>query len=159
MIDIISAEPADVLHVAQNLRLSDHVELSASSPEALPKHTVMESVFLSRWCMAVRVDGLPVILFGVCDTDQPGCGVPWMVCTDGAAAISRQFVRGCGYWVSRMQTDFPFLFNQVHRGNTLSINWLRWLGFTVDESSRVGNEGAFFNFWKGVPPCANQQPS
>lgn len=149
-IEISDATLNDARFIANNLRDSDIEELIASRPGTLPRHAVMESYIASLWCMVVRVDGNPAILFGLCESSQPNMGIPWLLGTNGALQISRPFVRGCRDWVSRMESSFPFLYNMVHKKNTVSINWLRWLGFHVD-SEPIGPDGQFVYFWKGNP--------
>lgn len=150
-IDIRKAESADILHVANHLRSADMAELSASMPPGIPpRFSVMESALCSVWCMAVRVDDRPAILFGLAASDHPRAGVPWLVGTDDMFRIGRPFVRGCREWVRQMRARFPFLYNQVHAANVVSINWLRWLGFHVDDAP-TGPGGEFRYFWIGDP--------
>ena len=147
-IEVIPATEQDARHVATHLRAADFLELTLWQPEETPEQSVMDSVSASEWCDVVKVDGVPVLLAGLCDSGSPRIGVPWMVATDRIRFISRQFLNGCASRVQEMQDAFPILHNQVHRGNTLSINWLRWLGFVVVETP-TGNGGEFFDFYKG----------
>lgn len=45
--------------------------------------------------------------------------------------VSRRFVR-------EMAKGFDFIENWVDARNTVSINWLRWCGFTVEEPKPYG---------------------
>lgn len=147
-IEVIPARENDARYVANHLRTADFLELTLWQPDAPPEQSVMDSVSASEWCDVVKVDDVPVLLYGLCSSASPQIGVPWMVATQGIRLISRQFLNGCAERVLQMQDAYPLLYNQVHRENTISINWLRWLGFTVVEKP-TGNGGEFFDFYKG----------
>lgn len=147
---ILPATPAEVEHVAAHLRAADHLELALSRPVD-PIDTVRESYLVTDWCNAVRVDDEPAILYGVTRSQaMADCGVPWMVATDRILEISREFILGSRIEAERMHQHYRFLINQVHCENHISIRWLRWLGFHVDEKP-TGPQGVFFNFWRGIP--------
>ena len=138
----------DVDHVAANLRDADLVELRAAGFDD-PAGEVRRGWVGSDWTRSVLIDGVPAILYGVAPTGLQGCGSPWMLATDGIRAITRQFLLGSRGEVERMREAYCFLVNQVHRGNALSIRWLRWLGFTIDPEP-AGRDGQFFTFTMGV---------
>lgn len=149
-ITIRACRAADVEHVAQHLREADRVELAAAQ-SLPPEVAVLECIDYPGWKVAVLVDGRPTIIYGVTASERPGTGIPWLLATDDIHRITRQFIEGCTPEVERMQADFGFLINQVHCDNEISIRWLRWLGFYVDDENPVGPMGQFFNFWRGQP--------
>lgn len=144
-IEIIDALPEHAEYVAAHLREADIIELHASTPRA-PAAAVRESYRWADWTKVVLVDGVPAVLYGVSPTTVYDVGSPWMLATDAIQKIQRYFIRGSRTEVERMKREYKMLFNRVHRDNTVSINWLRWLGFTVDTVP----DGEFFQFWMKV---------
>ncbi|MBR0568373.1 hypothetical protein J5J83_19805 [Azoarcus sp. L1K30] len=142
--EIYTATEHDIEFVSTHLREADRLELSLSRPDVSPVQTVMESVLMSRWCCSARIDEVPSLLFGVCDSAVKGVGIPWMVSTDGISRIKRPFVKRCTIVVDRMRNDFRTLYNRVHRENAIAIRWLEWLGFEVERT-----DDEFLNFWMG----------
>jgi RimJ/RimL family protein N-acetyltransferase len=61
-------------------------------------------------------------------------GNPWLLGTDALRRVSREFLRQCPDYVTRMQERFPRLENFVHAENRLSLRWLKWCGFTLEET-------------------------
>ena len=150
IVEIRDATPADVEHVARNLRDADFLELSIAQPED-PRVAVRSCLDYSVWTKVVLVDGVPAVIYGVSPSDVEECGSPWMVGTDDIMKIPHQFVTGSRRELERMQSEFSFLYNQVHCKNKISISWLRWLGFSVDDERPTGPLNQFFNFWIGEP--------
>jgi hypothetical protein len=142
------ATQADVDHVAHQLREADLIELRAAG-FADPAGEVRRGWTGSDWTKAVLLDDVPAILYGVAPTGLQGCGSPWMLATDGVSAIRRKFLLGSFAEVVRMRESYTFLVNRVHRGNAISIKWLKWLGFTIDPEP-AGPNGQFFTFTMGV---------
>ena len=60
---------------------------------------------------------------------------------------ARRLVRQCHTQVADMHLEYEFLHNQVHRENVASIQWLRWLGFTIG-TVPCGPGDEFLMFWK-----------
>lgn len=150
MADIIVREstPEDICYIADHLREADQIEVRLSQSEE-PAFAVRKSCLDSNWCKCALVDGVPTVLYGVTPTDAPECGSPWMLATDGIAKIKREFLIGSMQEIGEMRQAYRYLFNQVHRDNAISIKWLKWLGFWVDETP-AGPLGEFYNFWYGV---------
>ena len=145
-IEVIPATEQDARHVATHLRAADFLELSLWQPEETPEQSVMDSVSASEWCDVVKVDGVPVLLYGLCDSEAraSACRGWWRPTASGLSPGNSSTVAPIA---CRKCRRFPILHNQVHRG-TRSINWLRWLGFVVVETP-TGNGGEFFDFYKG----------
>jgi hypothetical protein len=141
-----TATRLDVDRIAMDLRAADALELRlAGFPD--PEQAVRDSFDASRWCKVARADGEPVVLFGIGPGVEPHQGVPWMLATDGIGAIGREFVLQSVHELRSMLCDYQLLHNCVHAGNEISIRWLRWLGFNVDEKP-IGPGGNFHYFWK-----------
>lgn len=137
----------DVAYVAYYLREADRIELALAQPQR-PEKAIIDGIQYSLWTNVLCDNGIPTVIYGVSKTDLDGCGSPWMVATDGIARVKRGFLRSSVAEVDRMQRGFRILANQVHRANDISISWLRWLGFTVDDKQALGPRGEFYNFWR-----------
>lgn len=136
----------DALYIGHHLRASDLHEVRCLSPDPAPD-IVETSRNYSDWARTFEINGLPAVIFGVTPSPKPGWGVPWLLATDAAMAYARGLVRRCHGQVAEMQRLYPNLHNQVHRDNTTSIEWLRWLGFTIG-TVPCGPADEFLLFWK-----------
>lgn len=149
MVDIAvlpaTLEHAD--HIGRHLRAIDALELALVRPDNTPHQSVLNSLTASTWAEAVLVDAQPAIIYGVVPSSVPGVAIPWMVATEAIHRISRAFVKGSAEKVACMHTAGAFLMNRVHHDNTLSIRWLKWLGFKVEDTP-CGPNGAFRDFWR-----------
>lgn len=144
---IRDATYADVEYVADHLRAADAKEIRLYQPLP-PEKAVRNSFGISRWTRVVLVDGKPAVIFGLAPTALPQMGSPWMVATEAITAIGYKFLRQSCHERDRMKKEYAVLFNQVHRGNEVSIAWLRWLGFVINPKP-TGPRGEFLNFWTG----------
>lgn len=116
-------------HVAENLRDQDAAEVEASSGSD-PRSAVALSILMSAraWAVLDR-DGVPVCLFGAAPHPLPGVGVAWLLGTDGLYTEALPIARGSKQYVEELHRQFPLLWNYVDERNTLSVRWLRWMGF------------------------------
>lgn len=116
------------------LRDQDVQELRALkiTPRAALEHGLEYS---EPECMTVVVDDKAVAMFGVAPQDNHG--IIWLLGTPGLLKISRQFLRESRYWLDQVTMGYDLVGNIVHKDNTISIRWLKWLGFTF--LRRVGD--------------------
>lgn len=125
----------DAWHVANNLRQGDIDELNAYQLNVRPAILVIEGFKESAWCRVATINDEAALIYGVTPTNIEGEGVIWMLSTDKIMQFSRQFVRGCMNEVDAMQTIYhKKLFNYVHKNNIVAKNWLKWLGFSINEA-------------------------
>lgn len=147
MTDVIYREPTpdDITDVALRMRREDAVEVFAMSGRK-PYAALQECVLDSSSAFTAVINGRPEAIFGF--TYQGGVGAEiWMLGTDELRkhprlllVEGRRIVRAWGEW-------FPLQQNFVDAANTLSVRWLRMLGFRFDEKpvKRGGRE--FLYFW------------
>jgi hypothetical protein len=140
------ATEADARYIGANLRACDLLEAQLLSTMAMPD-LLEQSRAASLWSRVANVDGVPAMIFGLARSSREGWGVPWLLATDKFNAINRRLVRRCHIQVKEMHTHFPNLHNIVHQDNTVSINWLRWLGFSIG-TVPCGPKNEFFMFWR-----------
>ena len=95
------------------------------------------------------IDGEPIFCFGVAPLSQFHFkGQPWMLGTDEVDKLKLRILRQSKGYVGQMIYHFDELENWVHESNKVSINWLRWCGFKMDEPKEFGVEKSLFRrFW------------
>jgi hypothetical protein len=140
------ATETDARYIGANLRACDLLEAQMLSSMPMPD-LLEQSRAASVWSRVADVDGSPAMIFGITPSSREGWGVPWLLATDKFSAINKRLVRRCHIQVREMHTHYPNLHNIVHRSNATSINWLRWLGFSIG-TVPCGPSGEFFMFWR-----------
>lgn len=116
-------------HVADHLREQDRNEVAASSG-LNPRGSVALSILMSSRAFAVcDREGVPVCLFGAAPHPLPGVGVAWLLGTDGLLTEALPIARASKPYLKELHEQFPLLWNYVDERNTVSIRWLRWMGF------------------------------
>lgn len=96
-------------------------------------------------------EGEPITVFGVRGLGLLGDeGTPWLLGTDRIRenGIRQAFVQLSAPYVQEMLRDFAYLENYVDARNTVSIRWLKRIGFTVDPPEPAGYlKMPFHRFW------------
>lgn len=69
-------------------------------------------------------------LLGIARVDQ--VGIPWLVGTNAISGHPVAFARATRSITSRWKSHFQSMRNLVGSDNTEAVEWLEWLGFTVD---------------------------
>jgi len=105
----------------------------------------------------------PEFVWGIASTGDPTLGVPWMLASN-KFKITTDWLKRCKKEVlPEMNRTFPILRNFVHKNNTQSIAWLKWLGFSfydIPVSFSVDGDQAdvlLFTKLGGDHLCVNQQ--
>jgi hypothetical protein len=129
--------------IADNMRDEDVREIWASHherPHEAMEHLIHEEAYV--WL----VDGKPLCLFGVKTLDLlTNTGSPWMLGSKELTQFPMRFLRGSLPVVKSWMKAYDTLYNYVHAENTLSIKWLRWLGFHLDEAAPHGIDAENFH--------------
>lgn len=139
--------PTDELirFIALNMRQADVDEVWASHRH-LPYDALMKGWELSHRSTVVAVNGEPCVMIGLVISDiLSGLGVPWMLGTEDALKYKRNFLIQAPAVIDEMLSVCPRLVNYVHAQNTVSINWLKRIGFTVDHPEPHGVAGELFH--------------
>jgi hypothetical protein len=143
-IEIRPATVFDAVQLAPNLRAADREEVEALSGRD-PMDVLVASVEQSSSAWAGLANGNLVCLFGVVPATLIGVtGVPWLLGSNDVCAYSRQFLRRNRAYVHEMLQEYPILRNVVDERNSVSIRWLRWLGFTMGAPTPMGARGLPF---------------
>jgi hypothetical protein len=137
--------PEAIQFIADNMRKEDAAEVWAYC-----RHTPIEalefSVKHSKKIVIVYGDGVPLTALGLCMRDfLSGTGVPWLLSAEQALKYKRQFLKLSPPIIEEMLDICPKLVNYVHADNKLSIRWLKWLGFTIEDPEPTGPQGELFH--------------
>lgn len=145
MINIIPANDAAARAIAADMRDADAVEVMASHGHT-PLGALLEGLRQSDYAAAVTADGVPIAMFGLVVTCRlTGHGVPWLLSSNAALQHKREFLVQSKPAVQEMLNICPMLSNHVHADNRVSIRWLKWLGFTIDDPQPTGINGELFH--------------
>ena len=148
--EIREATIEDARYIGANLRQGDYAEFIAYGENVSPAILVIESYQHSNFVRVATLDGIPAIMYGVADAEDDNSGLIWMVSTDDILKVSLEFIRSCTDEVVAMQSHYQRLCNFIHKDNALSKRWLKWLGFTIDETESSGD---FQYFSKEITSC------
>jgi len=137
-----------VEHVAKHMRQADRNEVWASN-HLTPEESLRKSVDYSIISRTALADGEPVLIAGMAPYSiLDDSGLPWMLATDGLLDIAIPFLKRCRQYVAEMLTFCNKLENWVHVDNEISIRWLAWMGFNIDDPAPHGIEKDLFHrFW------------
>lgn len=141
------ARPTDeiVQRVAETMRQADADEVAASHGHT-PLKALQAGIKVSDFVVAVVIDGEPVAIFGLSRCNPvTGSGVPWLLSSENALKHKREFLLQSPKVIEQMLNVCPYLFNFVHTENRTSVRWLKWLGFTIEESRPFGKKGELFH--------------
>lgn len=139
-------KPNDELlqYVAEHMRDIDVLECKELSGRS-PVEALVEGVKISDFSSVVVINGRPCAVIGLTVISYlTGTGVPWMLATYDAVENRRLFVRHSSAGLAEMMTTCPNLVNYVHEDNTIAIRWLKWMGFSIEQSKPMGENDAMF---------------
>lgn len=132
-IQIVAARPSHIRTIARRMRQADRDEVFAASGRS-PGAALAYSLRKSSVAWTAIVDGRPEVMFGVGDINiLGGVGAPWLLGTEAVETHSRDFLRMSRDFKDQLLKRYSILRNFVDDRNTVSIRWLRWLGFTLLE--------------------------
>lgn len=135
---IRNAKQEEIDYVCLHMRQADRAEIWASHRRTLKQASI---VCGNANPFIVLVDGVPCIIFGCFS------GTPWLLATPLIQTIGVRFIRGSKAIVEEWLERYKTLENYVHVNNSISIQWLKWLGFSFKETIIVNDE-KFIRFIK-----------
>jgi hypothetical protein len=144
-ISLVKPTEESVRVIAADMRDADAAEVWASH-----RHTPVDAL-LSGWRMSdfsvvVECAGVPSAMLGlVVNCRLTGAGTPWLLASNHALKYKREFLLQSPPIIEEMLNICPRLSNHVHADNRVSIRWLKWLGFTIDEPMRTGADDELFH--------------
>ena len=139
----------DCAVLAPNMRDKDKEEVWHSDGMC-PLTALQLSYDCSSEAHTIIADDESIIgMFGVSPTDIPTVGTPWLLASDRLPEVAREFVPQSKEWIERIHKDYHLLYNYVYAKNTVSIRWLKWLGFSFVQRLEYGvNPAPFIEFAK-----------
>lgn len=126
---IRAATLEDAAIIAPLLREADKNEIAAmfgGDPTNALKFSIRNSDVAN---IAFRSDDTPLAIFGLGVHED--VGVPWMMATDELKRHVKDFLRLSWVYITGWSMDHKVLTNYVDARNTVHINWLTHMGFTV----------------------------
>jgi hypothetical protein len=148
--DIIRpATVADAAAIVPNLRQCDIDECEALCGAGSTPGVAVSTVVNSPLALAYVRDGRLVALFGVAGNLLSATGAPWLFGTDEVSHCSRAVIRDSRRYLPAMLALFPRLANYVDARNTISIRWLKRIGFKFHPAVEFGGL-PFYPFTMGV---------
>jgi hypothetical protein len=136
----------DCTEIAPLMREQDAKEIMYSNGFK-PLEALETSYNLCQVCNSiVHEDGSVVGMFGVADSGI--IASPWLLGTDKIIETRKEFIPQAKEWVEEMSKIYPLLTNFVHVDNTVSLVWLKSLGFEfikLDKEYGVGKK-PFYQF-------------
>lgn len=139
------AQPDDIYLIAQRMRRDDRNEVMASHG-LMPEAAMRISYQTSSWIRTGTIDGEPFCMFGVCPLSALSTvAAPWLLGTDRIREVKREFLRHNLELIPEMSKGFCRLENWVDVRNTMSVRWLKWLGFAIMPPEPFGVFGLPFH--------------
>lgn len=135
----------DVINL--QLRSKDVEEVRASSGGLEPREALKLSLLVSDKVWVGVHEGKIEAVFGVTKTPTSE-GIPWFLTTDKFKEFTIAFAKESKRVVQKMLKEYKRLFNLVGANHKEAIEWLKWLGFTVEENPITYNEYNFYYFFK-----------
>lgn len=145
MIDFVKPNETLIKQIADTMRHADAIEVR-SSHDHTPLEALMNGLDLSDYSVIVTVNGVPVVMYGVCLLSiVTGGGVPWMLSSQKMLQYKKQLLKYSPMVVDDMLKVCHTLSNHVHAKNKLSVRWLKWLGFIMEEPAPYGVKNELFH--------------
>lgn len=145
---IIDTTQEHLEFIAKNIRKPDLDELWATCMQR-PIDVLVSGLEDSSAVKTGIIDDEPVCVWGVVEQSLLfNTGKPWMVASKNLDDAPLTFLRHCKPEVMKLLDNYDTLENYVDVRNTKSVQWLRWLGFTIDEPVNYGIFNLpFHKFW------------
>ncbi len=149
VIEFKKADEMEARFIATHVREADYLEL-ADGTLTHPYDAMIRAINDDpERSVTAYINGIPVCMFGV--TPAGIClssGIPWMIGTHFIDKTPKSFLRKCRDVVCKISNNFDYLVNYVDARNTRAVEWLKWLGFTINEAEPYGPKGLLFHkFW------------
>lgn len=139
----------DIPAIASGMREADRMEVWAAYH--LTPAAALELSFKREGMKFTGLyKGTPILMVGAARMSLIGGASPWLLGTDDVRKISVPFLRNSRAYVQMMLSKYRYLENYVDVRNELSINWLKFCGFTFHAAAPYGVEQLpFYRFTMG----------
>ena len=147
MIEIRKSVESDIAYLAKNVRKADLMEINATGT-ADPFVSFQNGYDYSRpYAMTMVIDGRPAAMCGTTEAESmPEIGCIWLLGTDAISEINPLgFLRSCKReLLPALIRPYKMLYNIVDARNTVHIDFIKWLGFSIIRSINFGPENLEF---------------
>jgi hypothetical protein len=153
------AHKMDVHAIAPFMRQQDVEEVRVSHG-VTPHEALSIGLECSDTCRVGVSNGVPVVMYGVSPHTLLGeNGTIWLLGTDEAALNWKPFMRVYREEISIITQGFKHVENWVDRRNTVSLRWLRWMGFSVEDTPQPYGiyQMPFYHFTRDIETCATSK--
>lgn len=107
-----------------------------------PNEYVVRGLQASVCAFAGLIDGRCFCLFGVRpDSLTATSGSPWLMTSADIVQAKIAFAKASRQYIPYLRNRFTHLHGFVYEHNTVSIKWLRWLGYTVSPEPVTARNG------------------
>jgi len=137
MISIRPFTQLDLLALATlHLRKSDQEEIKAALGKT-PNIALVDSACKADEVHLILEDNEVIGVFGVAVSPSRAYASPWFVCSDRAYQHKLKLLRFSKAQVADWINEYGVLLNYVDSRHLASIEWLEWLGFTIEYNTKV----------------------
>ncbi len=142
------ASEVDCIYLSEHLRKEDIQEIKAVTGNLPPLLSLLIGHKISSVPLVIcDAESKPVAMLGVVPNGL--IGSIWMVGTNDLKKISLSFLRNSKDVCEVLKDKHQILHNYVDKRNTLHVNWLKWMGFTIINEVTYGVENRkFYEFVK-----------
>ena len=135
---VIEAGPEHLPTISERLRAIDAHDLWEASGMT-PIEALHYSMHVSVYSWVWNIDGEPACVFGLAAPSLiSACAMPWLITTTAVEQRPIEFLRGSRRMLATMLRLYPALEGYVDARYHVSMQWLRWLGFTIHDAEPMG---------------------
>ncbi len=145
---VVPATEAHAEEMALVMRQADVDEVWAASHYE-PLEALLASLRVSPDPWTGLADDRVVCMYGVGQlTLLSDWGSPWLLTSQELPDHARAFLRRNKLYLAEIRSKYRLLLNFVDARNTMSIRWLKWLGFDIAPTQSLGPENLPFHPFK-----------
>ncbi len=144
-----NVRPGDIEHLAENMRQEDIDEVLAAG-QRTPRESLIVAVRRSSKDVFIAADSNDVAIFigGVSPKILlSSTGIVWLLGTDQNYKYRRNLLKDSRRAIGIFLEMYKRLENYVHVKNTISIRWVKILGFTMEKPVRFPSGEYFMKFY------------
>lgn len=144
-VSILPTVDADLVELEKNIRDIDvkecHQVLNLPVSKALQL-----SRAISYEVLTGRVNGELVTIFGIANVNKLSTeAAPWLLATPLIEKYAFTFARRNKAVIETWKNRHAIMSNYVHVDNKVTIHWLSWLGFNIQEPIPYGSKGELYH--------------
>lgn len=152
IVEVRTPTVEDGRHLIEHMRAADRDEMLATIGDMCPLLAMDTVLARSSHKWAVFADGRLIMMLGLVPSGSlltSPEAEPWMLGTRALERLPGVLTRVARQYLAVMKGHYPRLANHVDARNTVSIKWLRRIGFTVHpETVPFGPYGLPFHYFE-----------